>query len=761
MASTYKKSLYFIGIFLYAAHAYAFLPTFVSPETPSGLVGDAAGNISMAGNYLYDTTQALTLGDELCSSAHSLGAGDTIICGKFELKDVGYFAKHVEFGDEGIRPACDSSHRGWQWYDLNGSGVADTGAVCLKNASDGYSWVIIGSVGGGGGDAFVSDSLAQFAATTSAQLAGVITNETGSNLLVFSDGATLSSPTLVTPALGVATATSINKVAITAPATSATLTIANGKTLTSSNTLTLAGTDGSSVAFGAGGTVAYTANKISDLAAVTSAELFSKVSDEVGNGSGFVLRATSSEYANWNTAYDSMIQAATSPLTLSSGTLSIGYDNQNLIVSSGNLTTSQDLRTTANPTFAGATVDGLTIGIAAANKIRTSSSDLILQPADGQKLELITATSGHATSFKLSQSTANADSFLTFSGGARNISLGWNATNDEVQLSISSALGTGNVFAVTPDTKAINFLGDITVADLKTIDGVDVGVVVPDHETRIDDLEATVAFGAASSTSGNIPSFSDAAGKTLADSGIASANIGLKTGALSQFATTTSAQVASVVSNETGSNLLVFSDGATLSSPTLVTPALGVATATSINKVAITAPATSATLSIADGATLSATASVALNQNLRTTDSPSFASVTATTLAGTLSTAAQPNVTTMSGLNSIQGQTVTLSGALNVSGGAGTLDQSVATGAAPAFSNPALTSYTLADAGTKPTCNSGIVGRVFRDAGSVDTVEICVQTSATPTYAWVSQLGGSSSYTAGNGLSLFGRDFCL
>ena len=52
-----------------------------------------------------------------------------------------------------------------------------------------------------------------------------------------------TSPTLVTPVLGVATATSINKVAITAPASSATLTIANSKTLTVSNTLTLAGTD--------------------------------------------------------------------------------------------------------------------------------------------------------------------------------------------------------------------------------------------------------------------------------------------------------------------------------------------------------------------------------------------------------------------------------------------------------------------------------------------------------------------------------------
>lgn len=53
-----------------------------------------------------------------------------------------------------------------------------------------------------------------------------------------------TSPTLVTPTLGVASATSINKVAITAPATSATLTISDGKTLTASNSLTLAGTDG-------------------------------------------------------------------------------------------------------------------------------------------------------------------------------------------------------------------------------------------------------------------------------------------------------------------------------------------------------------------------------------------------------------------------------------------------------------------------------------------------------------------------------------
>jgi len=53
----------------------------------------------------------------------------------------------------------------------------------------------------GGGDALVADPLSQFAATTSAQLAGVVSDETGTGALVFG-----TSPTLETPALGTPTA---------------------------------------------------------------------------------------------------------------------------------------------------------------------------------------------------------------------------------------------------------------------------------------------------------------------------------------------------------------------------------------------------------------------------------------------------------------------------------------------------------------------------------------------------------------------------
>jgi hypothetical protein len=122
--------------------------------------------------------------------------------------------------------------------------------------------------------------VATFLATpSSANLATAVTDETGSGALVFAN-----TPTLVTPVLGVATATSINKLSITAPATGATLAIADGKTLTTSNTLTFTGTDSSSVNFAAGGTVVYTSNKLSVHAATTSAELAGVISDETGTG---------------------------------------------------------------------------------------------------------------------------------------------------------------------------------------------------------------------------------------------------------------------------------------------------------------------------------------------------------------------------------------------------------------------------------------------------------------------------------------------
>jgi hypothetical protein len=87
--------------------------------------------------------------------------------------------------------------------------------------------------------------VATFLATpSSANLRTAVTDETGTGALVFAN-----TPTLVTPVLGVATATSVNKMAITAPATSSTLAVADGKTFTVNHSLTLAGTDTTTMTF--------------------------------------------------------------------------------------------------------------------------------------------------------------------------------------------------------------------------------------------------------------------------------------------------------------------------------------------------------------------------------------------------------------------------------------------------------------------------------------------------------------------------------
>ena len=88
------------------------------------------------------------------------------------------------------------------------------------------------------------------ATTTSASLPAILTDETGSGGLVFA-----TSPTLVTPTIGVATATSINGLTITS--STGTLTISNSKTLTMSDSTTLAT---NSITFGGGEVFTLTAS---------------------------------------------------------------------------------------------------------------------------------------------------------------------------------------------------------------------------------------------------------------------------------------------------------------------------------------------------------------------------------------------------------------------------------------------------------------------------------------------------------------------
>jgi hypothetical protein len=150
---------------------------------------------------------------------------------------------------------------------------------------------------------------------TSANLLNAVTDESGSGTLVFSN-----SPSLVTPTLGVASATSVNKVTITAPAVSAALALANGSSLNTSGAFstTITATANTSVTLPTSGTLYGTAN-----ASITSAELLASLSDETGTG--FIVFNTS---PNINTS-----------ITTSSATFDIANTNATTVNIAGSATT--------------------------------------------------------------------------------------------------------------------------------------------------------------------------------------------------------------------------------------------------------------------------------------------------------------------------------------------------------------------------------------------------------------------------------------
>jgi len=146
--------------------------------------------------------------------------------------------------------------------------------------------------------------------------------------------------------------------------------------------------------------------------------------------------------------------------------------------------------------------------------------------------------------------------------------------------------------------------------------------------------------------------------------------------ASSAVATDASKNLVSVTNTGTGSNVLA-------TSPTLVTPILGVASATSINKVALTAPATAATLTIADGATLATSGAYSLTLTANAATNVTFPTT------GTLATLAGSETFTNKTLTSPTLASANITTALTLTGAAGTSGQvltSAGSGAAPTWS---------------------------------------------------------------------------
>ena len=194
----------------------------------------AANSVSSISGY---ATTASNSASAAATSASSAATSATSAATSASSAATTYTAYDVRYlGSKASAPTLD-----------NQGGALITGATYWNSVANvmyawsGSAWSAVSTANG----AVTTGTLAQFAATTSAQLAGVVSDETGTGALVFAN-----TPTLVTPVLGVATATSVN-----------------GTTVPTSKTLVV------------------TTDKLSVHAATTSAELAGVISDETGSGS--------------------------------------------------------------------------------------------------------------------------------------------------------------------------------------------------------------------------------------------------------------------------------------------------------------------------------------------------------------------------------------------------------------------------------------------------------------------------------------------
>lgn len=374
-----------------------------------------------------------------------------------------------------------------------------------------------------------------------------------------------TSPSFTTPTLGVATATSINKMAITAPATSSTLAVADGKTFTVSNTITLAGTDAQTYTFpSTSATIARTdaANTF------TGHQTIEGVTSTGATGTGKFVFDTSPTLATpvlgVATATSINKMAITAPAT--SSTLAVADGKTFTASNTITLAAGADSQTFTFPSTSGTvamlnaaqTFTAVNIFTPAARSSGSASYFTINAPADigiTTTAESIGINHVGATRTWVDGTVATQREYL-FQAPTYNKTTTSATFTKAATLAISAAptAGTGvtitNAYALWVQAGLAQFDGTLTVTGHVTLEGV------------------------------------------------------TSTGA-------------------TGTNLLVFA-----TSPTLTTPTIGVATATSINKVAITAPATSATLTIADGKTATVSNSITFAGTDSTT--MTFPSTTAT-----------------------------------------------------------------------------------------------------------------------------------
>jgi hypothetical protein len=332
---------------------------------------------------------------------------------------------------------------------------------------------------------------------------------------------TLTSPTLTTPTLGVATATTVNKVTITAPTTSATLTIADGKTLSATDNATVSGTN-------------------------TGDQTITLTGDVTGTGTGSFATTLAS----------SGVTAGTYGSATAVPTITVDSKGR---VTSASATTITGVSPVGSSLTDGNIIIGNGSNVAAAVAV---SGDVTITNAG-----VTTIGTGKVTSAKIVDGTIVAadiannaveeakikDAAVTYAkiqNVATNTVLGRTSANAGVVEEIATT-GTGNVVRATSPTLVTPVIGAATGTSL-SVSG---------------QLTSTVATGTAPLV---VTSTTPVANLNIGGNAATVTNGIYTTSKISDLSSTTSAELAGKISDETGTGALVFA-----TSPTLVTPALG------------------------------------------------------------------------------------------------------------------------------------------------------------------------------------------
>ena len=417
---------------------------------------------------------------------------------------------------------------------------------------------------GGTGITSLGTGVATFLGTpSSANLAAAVTDETGTGSLVLA-----TSPTLVTPVLGVATATSINGTTIPSSATL----IKTSDTGTVTSTMI---TDGTIVDADINASAAIAKTKLALTGAITSTDI---ANDTIVN-------------ADINTA--AAIDWTKLGISSTVSSTEIGYVDG--VTSAIQTQIDAKLATTAaastyapiaSPTLTGvplaptAAANTNTTQIATTAYVQTELTDLLAgAPGALDTLNELATALGNDANYSTTITTALAAK-LPLAGGTMTgaIAMGTNKITGLGTPTVSTDAATKGYI----DTAVIapgNLTGPITsvgaATSIASQTGTGTKFVVDTSPTLV-----TPVLGVATATSINgttIPST-----KTLV----------VTTDKLSTLAATTSTELAGVISDETGSGSLVFA-----TSPTLVTPNLGTPSAINLtNATAVPTDATKANL---------------------------------------------------------------------------------------------------------------------------------------------------------------------